>query len=182
MTAWSAKVLRSAICLSEKGRTSVRRMCNRPIATPLAKQRCNEIGPDRGFAESSRPPETRFGVSGEIDHECGWFLGRSMLAQEDERRRDRSSPAGDLGIDPYRLQVQDIAVDTKTRASVASHSSRSILRDHIQHRLNIGRRAGNDTQNFARRSLLLQRFLEFVGTTERSRWRSRLGRQRFRVA
>ena len=26
MTAWSAKVLRSAICFSEKGRTSVRRI------------------------------------------------------------------------------------------------------------------------------------------------------------
>ena len=32
----------------------------------------------------------------------------------------------------------------------------------IQYRLNIRRRAGDDAQNFARRSLLLQRFLEFL--------------------
>ena len=33
MTAWSAKVLRSAICLSENGRTSNRRMRITPMAT-----------------------------------------------------------------------------------------------------------------------------------------------------
>ncbi len=47
-------------------------------------------------------------------------------------------------------------------ASAASHSSRGIFRDRIQHRLNIRRRAGDDTQDFTRRSLLLQRFLEFL--------------------
>ena len=39
---------------------------------------------------------------------------------------------------------------------------RRILRNRIQHRLNIRRRAGDDTQDFTRRRLLLQRFLEFV--------------------
>ena len=34
ITAWSAKVLRSAICFSVKGRTSVRRMTITPIAIP----------------------------------------------------------------------------------------------------------------------------------------------------
>ena len=34
ITAWSAKVLRSAICLSVKGRTSVRRMRIAPIGRP----------------------------------------------------------------------------------------------------------------------------------------------------
>ena len=32
----------------------------------------------------------------------------------------------------------------------------------IQHRLNIGRRAGDDTQDLTRRSLLLQRFLQLL--------------------
>ena len=32
----------------------------------------------------------------------------------------------------------------------------------IQHRLNIRRRAGDDAQNLARRSLLFQRFFEFL--------------------
>ena len=39
---------------------------------------------------------------------------------------------------------------------------RGILRDHIQYRLNIRRRAGDDTQDFTRRRLLLQRLLEFL--------------------
>ena len=45
---------------------------------------------------------------------------------------------------------------------VAPHSSRRILRDSIQHRLNVRRRAGNDAQDLTRRSLLLQRFFEFL--------------------
>jgi hypothetical protein len=34
--------------------------------------------------------------------------------------------------------------------------------NHIQYRLNVGRRAGDDTEDFARRSLLLQRLFEFL--------------------
>ena len=34
ITAWAAKVFASAICLSEKGRTSVRRMAMTPMGTP----------------------------------------------------------------------------------------------------------------------------------------------------
>ena len=37
-----------------------------------------------------------------------------------------------------------------------------ILCHHVQHRLNIRRRAGDDAQDFARRRLLLQRFFEFL--------------------
>ena len=40
--------------------------------------------------------------------------------------------------------------------------SRRVLGHHIQHRLNIRRRAGDNTQDFTRRCLLLQRFLEFL--------------------
>ena len=40
MTAWSAKVLRSAICFSKKGRTSFRRI---PI-TPIGRLRSNGGG------------------------------------------------------------------------------------------------------------------------------------------
>src|SRR5580765_1329159 len=38
----------------------------------------------------------------------------------------------------------------------------SVFCDYIQHRLHVSRRAGDDAQNLTRRSLLLQRFLEFV--------------------
>ena len=47
-------------------------------------------------------------------------------------------------------------------ASSGIAQPRGILRDHIQHRLNIRRRAGDDTQDFTRRRLLLQRLLEFL--------------------
>ena len=39
---------------------------------------------------------------------------------------------------------------------------RGILGYSVQYRLDIGRRAGNDTQDFTRRRLLLQRLLEFL--------------------
>ncbi len=39
---------------------------------------------------------------------------------------------------------------------------RGILRDDIQYRLNIGRRAGDNTQDFTGRGLLLQRFFKFL--------------------
>ena len=42
MTAWSAKVSRSAICLSVKGWTSVARIENSPDRDPFAKQRAPE--------------------------------------------------------------------------------------------------------------------------------------------
>src|SRR5262245_61076922 len=40
--------------------------------------------------------------------------------------------------------------------------SRSIFRNHIQHRLDIRRRAGDHAKNLTRRRLLLQRFLQLV--------------------
>ena len=41
-------------------------------------------------------------------------------------------------------------------------NARRILSNDIQHRLNIRRRASNDAQDFTRRRLLLQRFLQFL--------------------
>ena len=39
---------------------------------------------------------------------------------------------------------------------------RGILSDHIEHRLDIGRRTGDHAQNLTRRRLLLQRLLKFL--------------------
>ena len=47
---------------------------------------------------------------------------------------------------------------TKHYSVICLAQSRSILGDHIQHRLNIRRRAGDHAQNLARRRLLLQSF------------------------
>ena len=56
----------------------------------------------------------------------------------------------------------DLTVDAPDLRIVCVAQPRRILRDRIQHRLNIRRRAGDDAQDFARRRLLLQRFLEFL--------------------
>src|SRR5262245_38025703 len=54
-----------------------------------------------------------------------------------------------------------IAVRTPNCRIAGIAQTRRSLRDHIQHRLNVGWRAGDDAQDFTRCSLLFQRFLEF---------------------
>ena len=55
-----------------------------------------------------------------------------------------------------------VAFDEPDHAIVRLAEACSAFRNRIEHRLNIRRRAGDDTQDFARRRLLLQRFFEFV--------------------
>ena len=74
MTAWSAKILRSAICFSEKGRTSVRRTKITPIAT---------LSRSKGVAKAETEYQSQVGCFclQEIRfallrprHEHGWFV------------------------------------------------------------------------------------------------------------
>ena len=53
MTAWSAKVLRSAICLSVKGLTSVRRITIAPIGICLRNNGVGKYGPSPSLHSSS---------------------------------------------------------------------------------------------------------------------------------
>ena len=78
--------------------------------------------------------------------------------------RSASPPGAAGGIDPKcAASRKSITIDSRMiAASLQPHSARSVLGNRIQHRLNIRRRAGDDAQDFARRRLLLQRFLEFV--------------------
>ena len=61
-----------------------------------------------------------------------------------------------------RTLFEGVAIDTIDRSISRITQPRGILRDHIQHRLDIRRRAGDDAQNLARRGLLLQRFGELA--------------------
>ena len=61
-----------------------------------------------------------------------------------------------------RRKPKLVAFHTPNLRIVCLTQPRRIFGDHVQHRLNIRRRAGDDTQNFTRRGLLFQRFLEFV--------------------
>ena len=72
-----------------------------------------------------------------------------------------TAPAESPIIGPYKRRI-DITVDAANNSVVCLTEPRGIFRDHIQHRLNIRRRAGDDAQYLARRRLLLQRFLEFL--------------------
>ena len=61
-----------------------------------------------------------------------------------------------------RLQVK---TNRRQRAKLLRRLLRIVVRrfsNRIQYRLNVGRRAGDDAQDFARCSLLLQRFLELL--------------------
>ena len=50
----------------------------------------------------------------------------------------------------------------ETSTSVRATNAHRIFGHCVQHWLNVRRRAGDDAQNFTGRSLLLQRFLEFL--------------------
>ena len=56
------------------------------------------------------------------------------------------------------------AISTKNQRICCIAQPRRILCNHIQHRLNIRRRAGDHAQDFTRRSLLLQRLLELLNS------------------
>ena len=77
---------------------------------------------------------------------------------------------GEVGTDGAaldRAKSRDLAKQVTfnlhgNRCIRRSTNSRGILRNGIQHRLNIRRRTGDDAQDFTRRCLLLQRLLEFL--------------------
>src|SRR5262245_8098352 len=55
-----------------------------------------------------------------------------------------------------------IAVSTPNCCVACIAKSCGNLRNHVQHRLNVSRRTGNDSQDFTRCSLLLQRLLKLL--------------------
>ena len=61
-----------------------------------------------------------------------------------------------------RRQSEHVSFGKSDRSIIRVAHTRSVLRNRIQHRLNIRRRAGDDAQDFTRRGLLLQRFLELL--------------------
>src|SRR5215813_15053254 len=55
--------------------------------------------------------------------------------------------------------VETVTINAEDDSIRCATNTRGVLGNCIQYRLNIRRRAGNDSQDFARRSLLLQRLL-----------------------
>src|SRR5262245_57490146 len=59
----------------------------------------------------------------------------------------------------YFQSLVDYTINQNVRSIIELSS---ILGNDFEYRLDLGRRAGDDTQDFTRRSLLLKRFLEFL--------------------
>src|SRR5262245_56356316 len=84
------------------------------------------------------------------------------------RRRPTAKPLSNFSErSPFvwavlRRPYQIIAVYSVNNRVVRPRNSRGVFGDSVQHRLNIRRRAGDDAQNLPRRSLLLERLLEFL--------------------
>ena len=57
------------------------------------------------------------------------------------------------------LRTQIMPPRRESRSIRCVAQPRGILRNHIEHRLDIRRRAGDDAENFTRRRLLLQRLM-----------------------
>ena len=158
MTAWSEKVLSKAICLSVKGRTSIRHQnAFVLIETP---SRIN------GVARTVRTPHF---------NPCPVLAsGNSASRRCDVVNMDRLSikhraithpSAHERPLVPYtfrrdrpklRNNADVTAVYTPDKHVFCAANTRGILSDGVQHRLDISRRAGNDAQYFTRGGLLLQ--------------------------
>ena len=84
----------------------------------------------------------------------------------------RLAPAtGNWASSPHaRLRIEsvgghspsEITLDTNDLSISCVTEARRIFGDHIEHGLNVRRRASDDAQDLTRRGLLLQRFLELL--------------------
>ena len=73
-------------------------------------------------------------------------------ARDYSRPRNRHWPVHCHLMNNVSVQTSDCGILSVTQLCC-------ILRDYVQHWLNVRRRAGNDTQDFTRRSLLFQSLL-----------------------
>src|SRR5688572_31028215 len=59
-----------------------------------------------------------------------------------------------------RGPIQHVTINAEDNSIVCAANTGSVFGDDVQHRLDIRRRAGDHAENFTRRGLLLERFLE----------------------
>ena len=159
MTAWSAKVFTSSICLSVKGRTST--LCN--VITPMtvASRSMGTARTVRTSAPSLRPSGTR---------DRPWRRGCGRRGARGGRGPSR------LSIGPVGCRLQDLdglgglpvgrghrdrgrhpAIDGP---SVGVAEPGRALEEALQHGLEVERRAADDLQDLAGRGLLFERLGE----------------------
>src|SRR6266540_6189114 len=150
ITACEAKVSSSATCLSVKGLTSVRRMLIRPMAVPSRSS---------GVTRKVRIPGPIFTVREPLCFRLKvWNVDRPALEQSlvANRAPSQASPPWSTGWYRSEVRRQDhlIAFEKANSCIIGPAHPCRALRNRIQHRLNVRRRAGNDTQDFTRGGLL----------------------------
>ena len=76
------------------------------------------------------------------------------------RLRNASRPSGVSPCDRCKMNELPVEAEHVTELSIAE--PRRALRDRIEHRLDIGRRAADDVEHLARRGLVFERFLQLA--------------------
>ena len=165
MTAWSAKVLSSSICLSVNGRTSIRRITMTPTGASSRIRGVARMVRRPCPAGAPGPPGTRRAQSARRCRRM-WIVRRSMTA-----RPDGVSTGHRAKVEPWRHRhraevghpAQHVALDPEDEhVGRAAQLSRA-LGHRVQHRLDVRRRAGDDAQDLGGRRLLLERLGQLAG-------------------
>jgi len=66
-------------------------------------------------------------------------------------------------------EVDEFSIEPKDRAELPGTKTLGVLGDHVEDRLDVGRRAADDAQDLARRRLLLERSVSPALASARSR-------------
>ena len=165
ITAWSAKVWRSVICLSVNGRTSLRPTSMTPMRRP---SRSN--GTARWSRTGVRRPSTqrRFGNCRDPPacRRCGRRVARGSpsrrrVAVRADGKRARSA-ASAIGAPREWPPAGASPSHEEDRADGPSHSRVALSSDGVKHRLHVGRRARDHAQDLGRRRLLLELVLRVL--------------------
>ena len=166
ITAWSAKVCSSAICLARERPARQPRRCDRADRLALAQQRHRRAR--SGSAEVERRARLRgYSVSSRSATSAMWTRARAR------GWRARPSSRGCSGIASSELAAVGAGRRPAARTEVhrppssssvtalkpAVQSSAARCGDRVEHRLHVGRRAADDLQDLGGRRLLLERLL-----------------------
>ena len=165
MTAWSANVSSSSICLSVNGPASCRATRSTPIGRALPEHR--HARGRSGASAPRRSPSAYVGIAPRrrgcaTTAPRGW-PGPSRPRGVGQRMHAAPGPRGrPARVAVARRHAMQLAVDAERRADVAPHSRAALSTIVVEHRLDVGRRAADDPQDLAGRRLLLERLGEIA--------------------
>ena len=163
ITAWSAKVVASAICCSVKGRATVRVRTRTPIGSAFAEHRNADHG-----AISKHGQDTRCVVF-RIGH-CVADVDRSSLKQSATDAGSSSGLVDNLlerravfrGLPEHCGDLESVAVGTPNVRPLCVAQLAGRFCQRIKHLLQIERRPADDLEHVGRGRLLLKRLRQLA--------------------